>query len=218
MAAMLGLAACSGSATPDPNAIKNTFDIGGRSLYLECAGTGGTTVVMDSGLGDTHATWKAVVPGLEGHPTAHRVGGGNGQPVVESPIQFHLQTVVHGGVTHKVDCRIGGAPELLALMGGNLWLRADAPSCNADPTAVERRTIVLTGPGGEREEVVAVETGANTGIFVASALPVHNPPVAAGDGTLQGTAGTTFDVEVQGCSRRIQNVVTLMAPGSVVFW
>lgn len=66
MAATLGLAACSGSATPDPNAIKNTFDIGGRSLYLECAGTGGTTVVMDSGLGDTHATWKAVVPGLEG--------------------------------------------------------------------------------------------------------------------------------------------------------
>ena len=66
IAAMLGLAACSGSATPDPNAIKGTFDVGGRSLYLECAGTGGATVVMDSGLGDTHATWKAVVPGLEG--------------------------------------------------------------------------------------------------------------------------------------------------------
>jgi len=69
IAAALALASCSGSSTPDPNAIRGAFDIGGRSLYLECAGTGGATVVMDSGLGDTHATWNAVVPGLNAETT-----------------------------------------------------------------------------------------------------------------------------------------------------
>lgn len=64
IAALLGLSACSGPAAPDPNAIRGTFDVGGRSLYVECSGTGSLTVVMDSGLGDTHATWKAVVPAL----------------------------------------------------------------------------------------------------------------------------------------------------------
>ena len=31
-----------------------------------------------------------------------------------------------------------------------LYLRATAPSCNADPTVIERRTIIITGPNGER--------------------------------------------------------------------
>jgi uncharacterized repeat protein (TIGR01451 family) len=110
-----------------------------------------------------------------------------------------------------------GTPTIWAVVGGSLWLRADAPSCNADPTAVERRTISITGPNGEHEEVVAVETGPNTGIFLAPAIAARNPPVVAGDGTVQGNPGTTFDIEVEGCSREIHNVVTLMAPGSVVF-
>ena len=110
-----------------------------------------------------------------------------------------------------------GSPTIWAVVGGSLWLRADAPSCNADPTTIEHRTIAITGPNGEHEEVVAVETGPDTGVFLAPAIAARNPPVVAGDGTVQGTPGTTFDIEVLGCSRRIENVVTLMAPGSVVF-
>lgn len=58
------ISACSASSTPDPNLIKGTFDIGGRSLYIECSGPASPAVIFDSGLGDTHATWKAVVSDL----------------------------------------------------------------------------------------------------------------------------------------------------------
>lgn len=62
--ALLGilLAACSAPAVPDPNAISGKFDVGGRSLFLECHGSGSPTVVMDAGLGNTHSTWSAVAP------------------------------------------------------------------------------------------------------------------------------------------------------------
>ena len=58
----LVMAACSASSSPDPNEVKGKFDIGGRSLYLECVGAGNPTVVMDAGLGNTHTTWQAVSP------------------------------------------------------------------------------------------------------------------------------------------------------------
>jgi pimeloyl-ACP methyl ester carboxylesterase len=59
---LLVVGACSGAASPDPSAIKGSFDIGGRSLYLECTGTGAPTIVMDAGLGNSHTTWAKVVP------------------------------------------------------------------------------------------------------------------------------------------------------------
>jgi hypothetical protein len=85
------------------------------------------------------------------------------------------------------------APTLWGIMGGTLWLRADASSCNAVANVIESRIVVITGPNGEREEVTATETGANTGIFTVPALPVRSPAVVAGDGTLQGRAGETFE-------------------------
>lgn len=56
------LSGCGGGGYADPNAIARTFDIGGRSLYLSCSGSGRPTVVMDAGLGNTHETWHAVAP------------------------------------------------------------------------------------------------------------------------------------------------------------
>ena len=103
------------------------------------------------------------------------------------------------------------------VVGGNLWLRADAAACNADPGAAESRIVVITGPGGEREEVTAVETGLDTGLFVVPALAVRSPPVVPGDHVLEGQAGDVYDVAVQGCGRTIATVVTLMAPTSAVF-
>jgi pimeloyl-ACP methyl ester carboxylesterase len=47
-----------------PGAIQKAFDVGGRSLYLECAGKGSPTVVMDAGLGNTHETWQSVAPAV----------------------------------------------------------------------------------------------------------------------------------------------------------
>lgn len=109
------------------------------------------------------------------------------------------------------------APTPWAVVGAPLWLRANAQSCNASPDAVDSRAVVITGPGGEREELTAVETGANTGIFTVAAVPVRAPPAVAGNGTLEGRANDVFEIEMLGCGRRIDTVVTLMEPVSVVF-
>ena len=35
---------------------------GGRKMHIDCTGTGSPTVVLDSGLGDTYASWRKVQP------------------------------------------------------------------------------------------------------------------------------------------------------------
>jgi uncharacterized repeat protein (TIGR01451 family) len=110
-----------------------------------------------------------------------------------------------------------GAPTAWAVSGGSLWLKAEAGSCNTTAGGVDTRTVVITGPDGEREEAVARETGPNTGIFTVAALPVRAPPVKAGDGVLQGRPGDVFEIDLIGCGKRIATVVTLMEARSVVF-
>ena len=108
-------------------------------------------------------------------------------------------------------------PTLWGVVGGELWLRAHATSCNAVADVIESRTVVITGPNGEREELTAVETGANTGVFTLPRLAVRAPPVVAGDGVLQGRPNDVYEIELVGCGRRIATVVTLMEPASFVF-
>ena len=107
-------------------------------------------------------------------------------------------------------------PSLFGFIGRTLFIRANAASCNALPDVIERRTIIITGPNGEREEIIAIETGPNTGIFDAS-IPVKLPPVAAGSGFLEGNAYDSFLIEIVGCGRRIVTSVTLIDPNGVVF-
>ncbi|MBC7622756.1 MAG: DUF11 domain-containing protein, partial [Aeromicrobium sp.] len=102
-------------------------------------------------------------------------------------------------------------------IGKEFYFQVSASACNAQPDVIERRTIVITGPNGEREELVAVETGPNTNIFAAPAMPTSRASVVAGDGVLQGQPFDTFDVEVIGCSRRITTTITLIEPAGVVF-
>jgi pimeloyl-ACP methyl ester carboxylesterase len=61
--AVVGLAA---AQLWDPSAVSGSFDVGGRSLYLECVGEGSPTIVMEAGSGGDHETWSAVVPELRG--------------------------------------------------------------------------------------------------------------------------------------------------------
>ncbi len=104
-----------------------------------------------------------------------------------------------------------------AFIGRDLFLRANAPSCNQLPDVIERRTIIITGANGEREEIIAIETGPNTGIFEAGGLPVRKPPVIAGDHILEGNSYDTYSVEIIGCGRRISTSVTVIDPNGVVF-
>ncbi|MEO5694032.1 MAG: SdrD B-like domain-containing protein, partial [Usitatibacter sp.] len=103
------------------------------------------------------------------------------------------------------------------VIGGNLYLKADAGSCNAIPGTAETRVVVLTGPNGEREEVNALETGPNTGVFVVASLPVRSPPVTAMNGIIEGQPNDVFDVQIVGCGKVIATTVTLMSASSVVF-
>ena len=108
-------------------------------------------------------------------------------------------------------------PTLWAVIGRDAWIRADAASCNAAPDVAETRLVVITGPGGEREEMVATETGPNTGVFLLAAMPIRAPPVSAGNRGLEGRANDVFEMEVIGCGRRIAGTITVTEPVGVVF-
>jgi len=107
-------------------------------------------------------------------------------------------------------------PTLFGYIGQILFIRANAASCNAVPDVIERRTIIITGPNGEREEIIAIETGPNTGIFDAS-IPVRLPPAVPANTFLEGNAFDSFLIEIVGCGRRIVTSVTLIDPNGVVF-
>ena len=47
-------------------------------------------------------------------------------------------------------------PTFFGVIGRDLFIRADAASCNADPNSIETRTVVISGANGEREQVTAV--------------------------------------------------------------
>lgn len=52
-------------SSPSPSATAGQMvDIGGRSLYVECQGSGSPTVVLEAGLNGDHRTWEAVRPEL----------------------------------------------------------------------------------------------------------------------------------------------------------
>lgn len=108
-------------------------------------------------------------------------------------------------------------PTVWGYIGRPLYFRADAPSCNALADVIERRTIIITGPNGEREEIIATETGPNTGVFTADQLPIRLPPVIAGDLILEGNPYDVFQIEILGCGRRISTTITLIDPNGVVF-
>ncbi len=108
-------------------------------------------------------------------------------------------------------------PTLLALVGKDIFFSANAPSCNQNPDIVERRIIVITGPNGEREEIISIETGPNTGIFTTTGLSIRPPPVVAGDNVLEGRSGDVYSVEILGCGRKIATSLTVVDPNGIVF-
>ncbi len=59
-------------------------DIGGRSLYLDCRGSGSPTVVLEAGSGADSSTWSAVLDGLASATRTcayDRAGRGRSDPV-----------------------------------------------------------------------------------------------------------------------------------------
>jgi pimeloyl-ACP methyl ester carboxylesterase len=56
----------SAGATPTPTTEDEVrfIDVGGRSLQLECAGSGSPVVILEAGLGGDRHTWDAVLPAI----------------------------------------------------------------------------------------------------------------------------------------------------------
>jgi pimeloyl-ACP methyl ester carboxylesterase len=61
--------ACGGEDQPEPLSVLGErgfmYDVEGDLLYLECAGQGAPTVVLEAGLGGDHRDWEAIVAELE---------------------------------------------------------------------------------------------------------------------------------------------------------
>ncbi|MBA2717989.1 MAG: alpha/beta fold hydrolase [Chloroflexi bacterium] len=55
-------APASAMASPPTTAEARTVDVGGRSLHIECQGSGSPTVVLEAGLTGDHRTWEGVAP------------------------------------------------------------------------------------------------------------------------------------------------------------
>lgn len=108
-------------------------------------------------------------------------------------------------------------PSIWVYIGTTANLRAFAASCNQNPGVAETRRIIITGPGGEREEFNAVETGPNTGIFDVAPIPVRAPPARPSNQILEGVRFDTFGVELVGCGRPIETTISLLDPTAVVF-
>ena len=143
--------------------------------------------------------------------------GGKLQVVDRTTIDDQDSSIIATDVLRNFTDSSYSVPTAWAVLGGTAWLRADAATCNVLPDVAESRTIVITGPGGEREEAVATETGPNTGIFVAPAMPIRAPPVVAGDRLLQGRAFDVFEAEILGCARPVSTTISLTEPVGIVF-
>jgi len=61
---VIGAGAFLGYRAWDPGSIRGSFDVGDRSLYLECVGDGAPTIVMEAGNGGDHTAWEDVVPSV----------------------------------------------------------------------------------------------------------------------------------------------------------
>jgi pimeloyl-ACP methyl ester carboxylesterase len=77
-------AASAAASASEAAADEHLVSIGDRSLWMECEGEGGPTVILESGLGGDHRTWERVKPALAVATrvcTYDRAGIGGSDPV-----------------------------------------------------------------------------------------------------------------------------------------
>ncbi len=230
---------CSETVTYPANFLSNSSSGWVAQVFVDNPIAGGLSIVgvLDStDVALTSANTMTVPPGgrivflARVTAPANAVNGSSNTTVVQvnaggsGTLSVNDVTRVAAGATGGVTDEIVGyidpqfqRPTVWGFIGRPLYLRANAPSCNADPLVVDRRTIVITGPNGEYEEIIATETGPNTGMFVADTLNIRLPPVLAGDNVLEGRPYDTYDVQLTGCGKRIATTVTLIDPNGVVF-
>jgi pimeloyl-ACP methyl ester carboxylesterase len=69
IAVLGGLATVGTALTPRAAGTGQLVDVGGRKLYLECAGSGGPAVILQAGLGNSATAWERIEPLVAGSTT-----------------------------------------------------------------------------------------------------------------------------------------------------
>lgn len=109
-----------------------------------------------------------------------------------------------------------GAPTDEAAFGDEVFLEAISGQCNASAEIDIATVSVTTSPDGDRETILAHETGPNTGIFRTAGIPVMRAgEVLFGDGTLQGRRASTATASLN-CDPEATDSLAI-APAGTVF-
>ena len=146
----------------------------------------------------------------------------NGPPktLASNPVQFD----VAGTPTTIRSFRDGGfsTPINSTVLSQPIFLQADSAPCNAVPDVIETNVVVITSARtGDRESMMVVETGPNTGVFrVLRGLPTRDAgqfPAQTENGFIETTRDDTLTVEFLGCGSRRVVTLILIDPSGVVF-
>lgn len=114
-----------------------------------------------------------------------------------------------------------GTPARATNLGSQLFLQAEATSCNNDPATSESYTIILTSAlTGDEESFSIVETGQNTGVFRVSSINTQDARtvrVVKGDTILQALQHDQLTASINGCGSSSATARILIDPGGIVY-
>lgn len=120
--ATVSAAAGLGTATADGRMV----DVGGRELYIECTGSGGPTVVLQSGLGESSSYWSRIAPAIAATSTVcayDRAGHGRSDAADGAHDGIALATDLH---TLLERAGVSGPVILAAHSSGGPYVRVFA--------------------------------------------------------------------------------------------
>lgn len=167
------------SAVATPGPYTGSFAIGGRQLFLTCAGEGSPTVILEAGAGAGAATWMAVQPALANVTRVcsydrANVPGGASDPAPKPRSAAEVVADLHALLT------VAGVPGPYVLTGhslGGLYVRLYA---SMFPDTVVG--LVLVDAAHEDQEL-------RRNALLQSLLPTPLPPIEPGAATFVERVG-----------------------------
>ena len=141
-------------------------------------------------------------------------GANGGAPLLSNTVSTPI-TGEAGVVNFYADDRFDTALER-APFDELVFLQVESGFCNAT-SGIDEAVITITSfPERDSEQVIAVETSENSGVFRTVGLPTAlAPPVLVGDGVLQGSRRGTAEASVD-CDPAARDEIDL-APAGAVF-
>lgn len=179
-AVLIGVIGLAAALLWDPSAIRGSFDVGGRSLYLECVGEGSPTIVLEAGSGGDHTTWVDVVPGVRGSNrtcTYDRANTGDSSPVAGSRTSSDVVADLH----KLLDT--ANIPPPYILVGhslGGISTRLFASTYGEEVVAL---ILVDATPTTFVEDACAIVEPAQCATFRSDFQPSHNDGIDIADST-----------------------------------